>query len=539
MAIAASADRLSAEARVPFDTVLAPFVQAGRTELERHAGDAIDLFAPEARATLESALLQFLSFFALPVLDHELALREGIEGRFPWAAEPRSSEVYERFVDELAGGGLAAVLRNYPILEQTITSWTSNWARAHARLASRLQRDWPLLQDRFGIDDAVCRIAAITPYRSDPHNGGQAVAFVRLEGGRLLVYKPRALAMEEGFGHLLAWTNASGFPWPYRPVALLAGDDHGWMEYVAAAPCVSGAEVEAFYARAGGLLCLLTLLQATDIHHENLIASGSQPVLVDLETLFHPRLDPELGAALGPGSRRGARGDDFATSLCETGFLPSGGALDFSALGATGAVDTPFAVTDYSDRAASVRTLFRAPRRGNVPNLNGCPEIAAEHEESIIAGFREMFLLVVRHREELLAAGSVLHRFAGSPGRFIARSSNVYGLLLHQSLQPAYMRDGALRSELFEHLRRGASDRVAAILEAELLAIDRMDVPYLTTTCGEAGECWPSPLAQVLARIARAAESDLPEHLHLLRGELANLDQTPQWRPPLKAAAAG
>ena len=518
---------------IPFGRVLEPFAARGREQLERDAGDAAALLSPAARATSEAALLQLLSWLALPVLDQELALREGLEGRFPWQAASRSSLAYEQYADELANGGMAGVLREYPVLEEVLTSWTRGWARSHALLARRLADDWPLLRERFALHGARCNVEAITAYRSDPHHGGATVTFVQLQNGPLLVYKPRALAMEEGFGELLQWANARRFPWPFRSVAVLDRNHYGWMEHVPAAPCASSAEVEAFYARVGGLLCLLTLLQATDIHHENLIASGDQPVIVDLETLFHPRLHPELQDALGPGARRRTRGDDFATSLAETGFLPSDGALDFSALGATAAIETPFAVTDYSNVAASVRKRFRVPLRQNVPALHGRPMPAADHQESIVAGFRAMFLLVLRHRADFVAN---LQRFAGRAGRFVARSSNVYGLLLQQSLLPPFLRDGARRAELFACLSRGTDARVASIVAEEQSALERVDVPYLATRCGQPSQCWPSPLAQVLARIEAAAAADLPAHLDVLRCELAKLES--ESRPqPLEAAA--
>src|SRR6185312_10755503 len=42
--------------------------------------------------------------------------------------------------------------------------------------------------------------------------------------------------------------------------------------------------------RQGAYLTLLHVLEATDLHHENLIAAGEHPMLVDLETIFHPRV---------------------------------------------------------------------------------------------------------------------------------------------------------------------------------------------------------------------------------------------------------
>ncbi len=148
-------------------------------------------------------------------------------------------------------------------------------------------------------------------------------------------------------------------------------------------------------------------------------------------------------------------------------------------------------------------------------------ETAAAHIDSIAAGFHEMFLLVVRNRKSLLA---VLGRFAGRRGRFIARSTNAYGLLLQASLQPELLCDGAARGILFEKLRRQAVKRrnrpaCWPILDAELQALERMDVPYFVSVCDESGVCWASPMDQVIARIESAAEADLLKHLQRLKGE--------------------
>ena len=47
-------------------------------------------------------------------------------------------------------------------------------------------------------------------------------------------------------------------------------------------------EVETYFNRCGQLVAVLYLTRTNDIHHENLIASGDQPVLIDTDTLFYP-----------------------------------------------------------------------------------------------------------------------------------------------------------------------------------------------------------------------------------------------------------
>ena len=377
------------------------------------------------------------------------------------------------------------------------------------------------------------------PYRSDPHDGGRAVSIVTLPGGRQLVYKPRSVDMEHGLGELLAWANACGFSQRFRPVALLRREGYGWMDHVGAAPCAEPAQIVAFYLRAGGLLCLMSLLQGTDFHHENLIACGDQPVVVDAETLFHPRVPREVAADLGPGSRRGGDDDDPAGRLAETGFLPGDSGPDFSALGATEPIETSFRIARCDaancDAMAVNYEIYKAPPRDNAPKLNGCPQTAASHQDAIVAGYAEMSRLILRNRPTFLA---VIARFARRRGRVVARSTNTYGLLLQASLQPELMRDGGARGVLFEQLRRAAVRHVQRpvcwpVLDAELRALERMDIPYLVNVCDRADPCWPSPLQQVIARV----EQLTPEAIQVAVKRLAQT-LSRNWAASDQAAAA-
>jgi type 2 lantibiotic biosynthesis protein LanM len=519
-------------APIAFEELLVPFVEAGRGLMARDLAQHAALLSDGAWATLERMLLALLSRIALQTFCSEFALHQGLAGATPWHGGAGRGR-YRAFVAHAREGGLCDILSAYPVLARLLATMVLNWVGAHAALVRRLRDDWPLLTTEFALDDAPCRVTSIAPYRSDLHDGGRSVVILELSG-HLLVYKPRPLGMEQAFGDVLAWANARGFSRPYRRTPLLLRDGYGWMGYAAAIPCGSVAEVEAFYARVGGLICLTALLQGTDIHYENLVASGDQPVLVDAETLFHPRPGAAIGAEFD--SRAAAEPDDFVRALSDSGWFPPTTGPDFSALGAANAVATEFPAATCigvnSDRMAFAYEPFRAPRRQNSPYLNGQAESAASHRASIVAGFCEMFRLVLAERNSLL---ELIRGFGELPGRFVARSSNTYGLLLQASLSPDALRDGAGRGLLFERLRRTALGRDEKpphwpILDAETEALERMDVPRIPT--GEAARCWPSPASQVAARIARASERDLATRMRQLRRLLARLT------PPAAARAA-
>jgi lantibiotic modifying enzyme len=400
------------------------------------------VFSDRARTTLDRARTQFLLHLATPVLQHERALREGT---FSFAESPAQAAWDEH------------VIAGYPLLAEALTTVSRNWQRADTALEDRFFQDFP----GTPIEDLV-------PHCSDPHDGQQAVSIVSVSDGPRIVYKPRSLAMEQAFADLLEWANDRGFPWPIRRVRIRECDGYGWMEYVKPSPCRDTHEVDAFHARTGGLLCLLTLLRATDIHHENLIAFRDQPVVVDLETIGHPRNAPI----------------SFEQALLETGMLPTGEPLDFSALGATEAFDTPF--------------RHRVPLRENVPTLHSELRPAALHIPAVMRGFAAMYECLLLHD-----AHAVLERFGGRRVREIRRSSNAYGLLLQQSRHPEFLRSSDDRRALFRRLRN--------VSENELIALEQFDVPCFTAPCD------PAPILSAYESLSLSA---LPSLLSILRDAL-------------------
>src|SRR5262249_13080807 len=162
-----------------------------------------------------------------------------------------------------------------------------------------------------------------------------------------------------------------------------------------------------FYRRQGAYLALLYALEATDFHNENLIAAGEHPVLIDLESLFHPRAGgQDLSAAEDPISQT------MSYSVLRVLLLPGrifGGGesegIDISGLGGAGGQLSPKATPDLeasgTDEMHFVRRRQRLPGSQNRPNLNGAEVDPLEYTEVLVAGFGDMYRLLLRHREAL------------------------------------------------------------------------------------------------------------------------------------------
>ncbi|GAB3960528.1 hypothetical protein GCM10027614_82680 [Micromonospora vulcania] len=133
------------------------------------------------------------------------------------------------------------------------------------------------------------------------------MAILTFTDGRKLVYKPRSLGVEVHFNQLVDWLNTNGLRHQLRPLRVLDRGEYGWVEHVAVAPCQDEEQVDRFFWRQGSYLALFYALCGSDMHLENVIASGEHPVLVDLEAIFQvrPRVDVEeaLPLVLGEAPR--------------------------------------------------------------------------------------------------------------------------------------------------------------------------------------------------------------------------------------------
>jgi len=163
-------------------------------------------------------------------------------------------------------------------------------ARYSLEFLSHLCRDWPKIAACFpGAADAGAMVS-FHPGAGDTHNQGRSVIVAKFHSGFQLIYKPHSLSVDIHYQALLEWCNQHGFESNFRTLKILDCGSHGWSEFAEDGPCESASSLERFYFRIGGQMALLYVCNAGDFHYENVLACGEHPVLVDLETLFHPTL---------------------------------------------------------------------------------------------------------------------------------------------------------------------------------------------------------------------------------------------------------
>ncbi|MFI2782966.1 type 2 lanthipeptide synthetase LanM family protein [Streptomyces sp. ALB3] len=552
------------EARVPdrpypgvsgFALVVAPFAARAANRLE----DALP--GPAARPGpvacpvgvldgFRSDVAQRLAVLAARTLVSELhGARTG--GRLSGGG-PR-----ERFRDflRLTSGraGLATLVTGYPVLARVLAQAAMDAADAFAEMLGRLAADRELLNCSpvlGGRGAAQARdygphcLTGVETGTGDRHRGGRSVMLLRFADGARLVYKPRPLAAHRHFGTLVEWFNSHAGPPDLRAPRVLDRGAYGWAEFIADAPCRSTASATLFYRRLGALLALLHVLDGTDLHHENLIASGPHPVLVDVETLFHPPLTQT------PPTDPAARA--LHASVHRVGLLPQllvgdTTALDMSAVGGGRAASSPLETASWAAAGTDTMHLVRAAGRftesSNRPTVDGAPADPFRFTDALCDGFRSAYTAISGSRDELVGPRGLLRLFTDDEVRFVPRPTWTYATLLHESTHPDLMRDGAERQQVFALLRTGAlgTPALPGLEDEEIAELWRGDVPVFTTRPGVTdvwsgtgrrlrGPAGPTGLARAEAKIRALDTVDRQDQERVIRTAMVSTSTEPPHR---------
>ncbi|MBV9211980.1 MAG: type 2 lantipeptide synthetase LanM family protein, partial [Acidobacteria bacterium] len=498
-------------------------------------------FEPE---TIESLLVSNLPWQLYMMLSRTMVLELNI-ARIEGLLEGETPEArFEHFLSRLKDREVALnILREYPVLARQLITRLEKWESFSLEFLEHLASDWEEMKAAFSPEAEAGLVVAIGGGAGDSHRGGRSVMLVRFSSGLRVVYKPRSLAVDEHFQELLVWLNERGSHPSFRTLKILNRGSHGWVEFVLAHPCASLEEVQRFYRRQGGYLALLYALEATDLHYENLIAAGEHPVIIDLESLFHPRIrtvDIEQ-----PDARLVSNATTY--SVLRIGLLPyrtwaakESEGVDLSGLGGEAGQLTPDRVLQWeragTDEMHALRKQMLMPGSNNRPRLKDDDVNILDYAEEIAGGFSTIYSLLLKHRDELLASDGLLARFAEDEVRAIVRATRVYGMLLQESSHPDMQRDALELERFYDRLWLGRDENrfLPQVIPHERRDLLAGDIPMFTTqpatrdVWSSAGKRIPNFLSDtglslVEQRLRKFSEEDLSRQVWFIRASLATL----------------
>jgi lantibiotic modifying enzyme len=378
--------------------------------------------------------------------------------------------VDQMFLGDKPGHRLLILFKDFPVLARLWCQSISQWREHVTEVLARFAADRRALARTF-FSEPVGKIVNVQFGLSDPHHSGRTVARLQCEAGSI-IYKPREGTGESEWFSLLGWMNGKQFRPKLRIARLLQRKNYCWMEYVEAASCKNEAEARRFYQRMGALIAVAYLLKAVDCHRDNLIASGEDPVLVDVDALWHVSVS--------------SKSQSFSDVLHRTGFFPTANPRSLqsrsSALGPWGA--------------------------GNhVPRLAGRPLKAASYHEEIAVGFLRAWHCILATRPRRHAFERRLRRIRSAERRWIYRATEKYAAIRKASIQPPVLRSGAERDRLIRRLCSRDTVR-SAVVDAEVLALKHLDIPYFKHATNAMLPSDTLPIAREVIKTIRAALPD-------------------------------
>ena len=451
---------------------------------------AVCNFTEAGLASLRYALLHRLAALCAPAL---------YNGFVTWKAQRSPQEGnaaagtthYDTYIDALRADGLDRLFEGKPVLLRLIASVTRQWIDATRELVARLHDDLPDIQTSLLRPADRAQIVHVSGALGDSHNFGRFVQLLRFADGARLLYKPKDLRIDALWHSAVERLNRNGGPIDLRAARVLARNGYGWSEYVDHAACDDRGGFERFFRRAGAWLCLIHLFGGTDVHEENIIASGDHPIPIDLEMLFQAA---ETGDddALPETHAVELATSTIADSVMMTGLLPAYGRSPENAVYAQGGLNNPQnEVTERSWEHINTDAMAPVERRSaetglkNSPHFDGAYARLGSYVEFLVAGYDAYAAFMSRYKAT--SDGSALFEgFAGLPVRRIFRPTRFYSLLLERLTDYRNMGDGA---EWSAHLDFGArlmewnraDDPMWPLLRAERQALRDLNIPYFTS----------------------------------------------------------
>ena len=368
----------------------------------------------------------------------------------------------------------------YPVLKRCLREFVytkMNWIKD---VLTHFNHDKRLIESELLCGKRIHRICNVEMLSTDTHNGGKCVLKFRVDTGDSFVYKPHDVKNEVFFYELLNYYGEKCHIKMKSPKTL-SGADYGWVEFIEGRSCENEYEIKRYYYRMGIIVFVAYLLQIGDIHCENVIASGENPIVIDLETIMQMKEKEEKLEIVEAILKE---------SVISTYLLPyahwKNGAECVDSSGISGGnCEIPFIKIPYlkDPKTENMHIEYRTARLGNSVNracLKGVYEWPEKYTDLIIHGFENAYLYTLNHKRAVETKLSSIRRLRC---RYLLQDTKKYQMLLQASYQPAVLHDGADREMLLHALWKNRDLNYREnyqIVNAEIGDLLAGDIPYFS-----------------------------------------------------------
>lgn len=316
----------------------------------------------------------------------------------------------------------------------------------------------------------------------DTHDEGKTVTKIIFRNGKKFFYKPKNLYIEQAFYFLVHKLNL----WLNDDIYYINNayyDEEFTIEQaIENRECKDVKEIEKYYYRTGAMLALMSILQGTDFHSENIIANQSFPVIADFETFFSHIEYNRCGIDLG--------NKDFIESLISTAMLPTQAFTNnvenkgIEVGGISGGKSEELPTTRLI--AKNIFTLdmefedkiLRKKEDENIPILNGKKQAYQDYVNDLIDGFNKILSFVSTHK--VIIKNNIKDAFVDLKVREVLKPTVIYYDLIQYVDHPSYLTNMVDLERLFSNSYSYPYNE-KKIVNYEMKSLFHLEIPLFYT----------------------------------------------------------
>lgn len=332
-----------------------------------------------------------------------------------------------------------------------------------------------------GLIEKEDKIVSMELGKGDSHNNGRSVTKIKLGNRAIIYYKPRNSQIDKLYHDMIQLYNESvDIKNKIKTLETVSIDEHGWTKAIEFSETKNSEEIKIFYYKLGIQLAYLYMTDAIDFHAENLIANGSDPVLIDLESLFGIKkvYNKEIKSAKDISIKY------LSNTVNSTGILPfkfgTNEKSDVSGIGNSEKRESFIKVPKIKNGKTSnlkvEKEYISLSKSNNHPEYKGQPVDEKEYYTFVIDGFIKGYNFIKKHRKEIVR---IVDTYKDKIQlRYIPKPTIYYSNLLSLSVHPMVMQASIGREIFFTKLDIDNKDN--NLFEYEYRDLLNHDIPYFT-----------------------------------------------------------
>ncbi|HEQ9702747.1 TPA: type 2 lantipeptide synthetase LanM [Streptococcus pyogenes] len=385
------------------------------------------------------------------------------------------SEAYEQYMQQIREeNGINHFFDRYPYLLKQINKEVGLIEESYSLLFDRFLEDLSEIRSCFNISEPLSNVAFSL---GDSHSKKQTVVKIAFKE-KSVYYKPKSYHSHSILLELTSLLKSSNIPSFSLPKSLVKAD-YCWQLGVAYTSSNKD-EVAKIYFKYGVLAAFSEIFSITDLHMENVIVSGGDLYLIDVETFFQRKLNVQNqnfeGITVDTYQRI------YETSL-SNGLFPvqfeKNSAPNISGISGKGGKRKKGKYELINKNRGDMKLVkvdYFQEDGFNIPTLNGKVVEPLDYANEIISGFRECYIFLLSQRSKIK---EIVVGFPELKSRALFRNTSDYGKFLQASTNPKYLFSEKKRKNLFSILYE-AKHIERFIVDNEIKDLMNGDIPYFS-----------------------------------------------------------